>query len=71
MLSSPPKESLIRLPEVKRRTGISTTEIYRQMAQGRFPRQRKLSHKVVVWVESQIDAWVMKQLAADLRELLG
>lgn len=61
----------IRLPEVQRQTGLSTSEIYRRMDEARFPRQVKISHKVVVWIQSQIDDWKLAQLPDDLRELLG
>ncbi len=52
------KDSLCRLPEVKRRTGLSTATIYRKMATGDFPMKIQLSANVVAWYMSDIDAWV-------------
>jgi len=52
------KDRLIRLPEVRHRTGLSTATIYRKMEEGSFPKQRKLSVKVVAWYEGDVDAWV-------------
>jgi prophage regulatory protein len=52
------KDSLLRLPEVKRRTGLSTATIYRKMGTADFPRSRQLSINIVAWYESEIDAWV-------------
>ena len=47
---------IIRLAEVKRRTGLSTSTIYAMMARGEFPRQVYLSKGAVGWVDQQIDA---------------
>lgn len=47
----------IRLPEVLDRTGASWITIYRWEKQGRFPRRRKLGHRLVGWVEAEVDAW--------------
>jgi len=52
------KDRLIRLPEVRHRTGLSTATIYRKMAEGTFPKHRKLSVHVVAWYEGDVDAWV-------------
>lgn len=52
------KDRLIRLPEVRHRTGLSTATIYRKMEDGSFPKNRKLSVHVVAWYESDVDAWV-------------
>lgn len=52
------KDRLIRIAEVRHRTGLSTATIYRKMEEGSFPKQRKLSVHVVAWYESDVDAWV-------------
>ena len=51
-------DRLIRLPEVIQITSISRTQIYRLIAAGTFPKQRRISHKVAAWKESEIAAWV-------------
>ena len=51
-------DRLIRLPEVIQITSISRTQIYRLIAAGTFPKQHRISHKVAVWKESEIAAWV-------------
>ncbi|MDM9596950.1 MULTISPECIES: AlpA family transcriptional regulator [Pseudomonas] len=53
----------IKLPKVKDRTGLSTTEIYRRIADGRFPSQITLGPKSVVWDESEIIAWMDDRIA--------
>lgn len=52
------KDRLIRITEVRHRTGLSTATIYRKMEDGSFPKQRKLSVHVVAWYESDVNAWV-------------
>lgn len=49
---------MIKLPEVRRITGLGTTSIYNKMARGEFPRQVKLSIHGVAWVKSEVVAWV-------------
>ena len=51
-------DRLIRLPEVIQITSISRTQIYRLIAAGTFPKQRRISHKVAVWKESEVAAWI-------------
>lgn len=47
----------IRLPEVKRLTGMGTTMIYEMANAGLFPRQVKLGGRAVAWVKSDVLAW--------------
>ena len=57
-------DRLIRLSEVIQITSISRTQIYRLIAAGTFPKQRRISHKVAAWKESEIAAWVEALVAA-------
>lgn len=56
------KDSLVRLPEVRRRTGLSTATIYRKMEKGEFPAKIVLSKNIVAWYESDLNAWVADPL---------
>ena len=47
----------IKLGEVKVLTTLSTSEIYRRIAAGRFPKQVMLGPKSAVWIEAEILAW--------------
>lgn len=47
----------IKLGEVKALTTLSTSEIYRRIAAGRFPKQVMLGPKSVVWIEAEVVAW--------------
>lgn len=47
----------IKLPKVKEYTSLSTSEIYRRIAAGTFPKQVKLGPKSVAFIESEVLAW--------------
>ncbi|MCC6925233.1 MAG: AlpA family phage regulatory protein [Novosphingobium sp.] len=49
---------LIRLAEVKRRTGMSTSTIYRWMKVGKFPKSFPIEGYIVVWSELEIQKWI-------------
>lgn len=49
---------MLRRPEVERLTGLSCSEIYKRMGEGRFPSQTKLSHKRVFWLREDVVAWM-------------
>lgn len=55
--------TLIKLPEVKRRTTLSTSEIYRRLEAGTFPKQIRLGAKAVAWLEHEISAWIDERIA--------
>jgi prophage regulatory protein len=50
-------ERFVRLPEVRRITGMSTTTIYRWMKNGRFPHSVPITPGTVVWREADIARW--------------
>jgi prophage regulatory protein len=47
----------IKLGTVKTLTTLSTSEIYRRIAAGRFPKQVMLGPKSAVWIEAEVIAW--------------
>ena len=49
---------LLRLPSVEIQTGLSKSEIYRRIKDGKFPQPIKLGARAVAWPAPQIDAWV-------------
>lgn len=52
------RDNLLRLRDVKARTKLSRTTIYRRISAGTFPPSIRLSAGLVAWYESDIDAWV-------------
>ena len=58
MASTTTPNTLIKLPTVKQRTTLSTSEIYRRIEAGTFPAQVRLGAKAVAWLEHEIDTWI-------------
>lgn len=52
------KDTLLRIADVKRRTGLSTATIYRRVAARTFPPSVKLGIKAVAWYESDVGEFV-------------
>ena len=55
---------ILRLPEVKKRTGLSRSTIYLRMASGDFPDSISLGGRAVGWIESEIDSWLAVKIEA-------
>lgn len=55
-------ESVLRLPVVKARTGLSRSSIYVFMKAGSFPRPISLGSRSVGWLDSAIDAWIEERI---------
>ncbi|AJR00846.1 Transcriptional regulator, AlpA like [Enterobacteriaceae bacterium bta3-1] len=51
-------QSLIRLPEVLKRTGFGKAWIYRLISEGRFLAPVKIGVRAVAFVESEVDEWI-------------
>jgi prophage regulatory protein len=51
-------ERLLRLRDVKQKTGLDTSTIYRRIADGTFPVPRSLGPNTVRWLQSEIDTWI-------------
>src|SRR5262249_28971166 len=54
-------KTIIRQPEVLRRTGLSRSSIYRLIANGEFPHQILLGASSVGWVEQEVSDWIMRR----------
>ena len=65
-LNSPPR--ILRLPAVRRRTGLSRSGIYLAISQGRFPKPVSLGPRAVGWVESEITEWLNRQIEASRKD---
>jgi prophage regulatory protein len=57
---------LIRLEQVKARTGLSRSTLYTYIRDGRFPSPVSISDRCVAWVEGEIDAWIAERIASRL-----
>jgi prophage regulatory protein len=56
-----PAERILRLPEVKARTGLSRSSIYAYIKDGKFPHHISLGERSIGWFESEVDAWVVSR----------
>lgn len=57
-----PQPRLLRFPDVRVRTGLSRSTIWRLERQGQFPRHRRVSSNVVAWLESEVSEWIRSRL---------
>jgi len=55
--------SIIRLPQVIQKTGLSRSSIYAAIANGKFPKQIKLTKRSSGWLESEVDSWISSRVA--------
>ena len=64
-MNSPTEEiEFIKLPEVRKLTGVGTTKLYQMVNNGLFPPQVKLGGRAVAWVKSEVLQWNNDQIAA-------
>ena len=56
--------SILRLPAVKARTGLSRSTIYLRVSEGAFPKPVSLGGRAVGWVESEIQQWLEQRIEA-------
>jgi len=56
--------TIMRLPEVRRTTGLSRSTLYMRIAEGKFPRPINLGGRAVGWLQSEVEAWLERQVEA-------
>jgi prophage regulatory protein len=54
--------SILRLPEVKKITGLSRSTIYLRISEGRFPKPVSLGGRAVGWLEAEVQQWLQRQI---------
>jgi prophage regulatory protein len=57
-------ENFFRLPTVEMKTGKSRSEIYADMAEGKFPKPVRIGERAVAWRESEIASWQQQRVQA-------
>ena len=57
-------QAIIRLPDVRARTGLSRSEIYRREALGEFPHRVSLGARSVGWPSDEIQSWIEDRIRA-------
>ena len=57
-------QKIIRLKEVKLRTGLPRSTIYDLIKKKKFPSQIQISQRCVGWLESSIESWISSKIEA-------
>lgn len=57
-VTEPPPVTILRLPAVMHRVGLSRSSIYARMHQGTFPRSVRLGPRAIGFVEAEITTWL-------------
>jgi prophage regulatory protein len=55
--------NVLRLPAVRRLTGLGRSTIYRMEADRQFPLRVKLSARAVGWLEREVRDWLASRIA--------
>lgn len=55
-------QTILRLPAVKQRCGLSRSTIYLRVSQGAFPKPVSLGARAVGWLESEIEGWLASRI---------
>ena len=53
-----PRLALLRIDTVAARLGLSRSQVWRMVKEGRFPKPRRLSTRAVAWLEPEVSAWI-------------
>ena len=54
--------TLLRIKQVSAKTGLAVSTIWKYVKIGTFPQPHKLSMRVTVWTEADIETWISSQL---------
>lgn len=55
---------ILRLPDVRAKTNLSRSTIYRMEALGQCPRRVKLGEHASGWIEAEWNSWISERMAA-------
>ena len=61
---------LLRLPEVKRRVGLSRSSIYAKVQRAEFPAPIGLGGRAVAWLEIDVDTWIGDRVRESRPEMI-
>lgn len=53
---------ILRLNQVKDRTGLSRSGIYQKMTDGDFPKSISLGLRAVGWLEAEVEKWIQERI---------
>lgn len=52
----------LRMTDLKKKVALSRSQIYKLIQQELFPKPVKLGKKVSVWVDSEVEEWMSRQV---------
>ena len=52
----------LRIKDVVEKTGLGKSTIWLWAGDGRFPKPKKISPRVTVWLSDELDLWLEKQV---------
>lgn len=59
--------AILRLPDVKKRTGLSRSAIYLLVKKGAFPAPVKLGARTVGWLDGEVTDWLEERIKKSRR----
>lgn len=63
--------NFLRLNEVKNRTGLSTSTIWRLEKTNNFPKRKRISKRCVAWTAEAVDSWIKEKYSGLVEEMGG
>jgi len=63
--------TILRRPEVSKRTGLPRSTLYNAIDEGKFPAPISLGARAVGWLESEVNDWIEDRVNASRREALN
>lgn len=64
-------DTILRLPDAKRSTGLSRSTIYLRISLGTFPKPVSLGGRAVGWLEAEVHQWLQRRIEASRSESSG
>lgn len=58
-----PHNTILRLPAVIKKTGLSRSTIYKLLDQGKFPARIQLSPRSMGFLEAEVNEWLDSRIA--------
>ncbi|WP_153146435.1 AlpA family transcriptional regulator [Dechloromonas sp. H13] len=59
--------TILRLPTVRSRIGLSRSTIYSHVAKGSFPKPVSLGPRAIGWLESDVEEWLASRVEESRR----
>jgi prophage regulatory protein len=63
--------TILRLPDVKRSTGLSRSTVHLRIARGTFSKPVRLGGRGVDWLEAEVQQWLQRRIEASRSESSG